>query len=579
MARSETAAGSGRAQGLEGQGHEGQGLESWGHLPRDQVLGRLGYAVKRPLFALPFYGLSLSSQGPTRLEFAPNDPWPGNAEAGAAMIRGHFTLVGQTIETPRPLWRPLGSGRRWREALHGFAWLRDLRAAGGGAARRGARELVAAWVEQNADAWDPLAWSPAVTGRRVANWLGHFEFFAASAAIEFRHRLLYEIARQTRHLNRALPAGLAGAEAIAALKGLILSGACLPDGEAWRERGLELLRRELPRQLRPDGGQAERSPARHFEVLRDLIDIRAALSGARGRTTAETPAFLQAAIEQMAPVLRLLQHGDGGLALFNDSTEGEGLQVDMVLERAGRRGRPLMSAPQSGFHRLQAGRTLVLVDTGAPPGPGLDLGAHAGTLSLEVSVGRERLVVNCGAHPSDPSWRKAQRSTAAHSTLVLDDVNSSELARDGTLRRRPQTVMCRREEAEGSVWLEASHDGYRRRFGQIHRRRLFLAASGDDLRGEDCLDGRGGERFAIRFHLHPEVQANLAQGGTTVLLRLPKGGGWRLRVQGAQVSLEDSVYLGLAGEPQRSQQVVLSGPVAGPNTLVKWALKRESKGR
>jgi uncharacterized heparinase superfamily protein len=549
------------------------GLEALGRLPRDQMLGRLGYAVKRPIFALPFYPVSLSGPGPTRLNFSPADAWPGNAEVGGAIIAGRFSLAGETLENPQPLWRPREAGRMWHAALHGFAWLRDLRAVGGDTGRRTARDLVVAWIDQNAKSWDSLAWSPPVTGRRLSHWLAHYEFFAASAAVEVRHRVLYEIARQARHLARVLPAGLAGTEALAALKGLITAGACLPGGEAWLDRGLALLRRELPRQLLADGGHVERSPKRQFEVLRDLIDLRATLHA----NEVAVPAYLQAAITQMAPVLRMLQHGDGGLALFNDSNEGEGWQVDMALQRAEARVRPLMSAPQSGFQRLQAGRTLVLIDAGAPPPAGMDQQAHAGTLSIEVSLGRERLIVNCGAYPGDTEWCQVQRSTAAHSTLVLNDVNSSELARDGTLRRRPQTVLCRREEAEGNIWLETSHDGYRRRFGQVHHRRLYLAASGEDLRGEDRLVGRRGGDFALRFHLHPEVQASMAQSGEAALLRLPRGDGWRLRAQGARMHLEESAYLGQTGQMRRSLQVVLTGRVEAPETTVKWALRHEAK--
>ncbi len=551
-------------------------LESLSHLPREQVLGKLLYAAKQPLFAMPFYGLSLSAPASTRLATTLSDPWPGNAEIGRAMADGVFHLQGQTIERPQPLWAPREAGASWRRALHGFEWLRDLRAVGGDRARRAARELVSSWIEHYGGDWNALAWHPAVTGRRVGHWLGHYELFAANASVEFRHRLLYEIARQARHMTRVLPAGMVGSEAIAACKGLILAGLCLPGCRDWARQGLALLRREVHGQLRADGGQVERSPRKQFEVLRDLIDLRAALNAAE----AHVPPDLGAAIEQMAPVLRLLQHGDGGLALFNDSREGNGIQVDMVLQRAGGSGRPMESAPQSGFQRLQSGRTLVLVDAGAPPGPGFDGQAHAGTLSIEVSDGRERLIVNCGAHPSDPTWRGVQRGTAAHSTAVVDDVNSSELARDGALRRRPMTVVCRREEAEDNLWLDMSHDGYAKRLGLIHRRRLFLAAGGDDLRGEDLIEGRGGRFFAIRFHLHPNVQASVAQGGDTVLLRLHKGGGWRLRAGGAAPRLEESVYLGDgSAQPRRSLQIVLSGPLTPPETTVKWALRRESRDR
>jgi uncharacterized heparinase superfamily protein len=112
----------------------------------------------------------------------------------------------------------------------------------------------------------------------------------------------------------------------------------------------------------------------------------------------------------------------------------------------------------------------------------------------------------------------------------------------------------------------------------IHRRRLFLGAGGEDLRGEDRLEGTKDGHFAIRFHLHPEVQVSLVQSGAAALLRLPKGGGWRFMARGAQMSLEPSVYLGDESQSRRSEQIVLSGRIAA-DTTVSWSLRREAKAR
>jgi uncharacterized heparinase superfamily protein len=286
----------------------------------------------------------------------------------------------------------------------------------------------------------------------------------------------------------------------------------------------------------------------------------------------------------MAPFLKLLQHSDGGLALFNDSVEETAVQLDMTLQRAQARVRAQQAAPQSGFQRLSAGRTLVIVDAGAPPPAGYDGHAHAGTLAFEMSHGRQRVIVNCGAHPGHPDWRAVQRATAAHSTLTLAETNSSEvrLRRGGrrpSLGRRPETVVCRREEAEGASWLDMTHDGYRKPLDALVERRLFLAADGEDLRGEDVVNSPAGLPFAVRFHLHPQVSAGLVQHGQAVLLRLTQGVGWRLRVSGAEIALEDSVYLGDPDTVRRSTQIVLAGTTQDGRTTVKWALKRESAKR
>ena len=166
--------------------------------------------------------------------------------------------------------------------------------------------------------------------------------------LEFQNRLAASASAQARHLLRALPGGTSGSSAIRAIKGLIFAGLALPRGDFWANRGIDLLKKELRRQVQPDGGHVERSPGCHLAVLRDLIDIRAALIAAER----DVPSDLQIAIDGMAPVLRLYQRGDGGLALFNDTPQEEGWLVDLALTRAGARIKPLMQAPQTGFQRL-----------------------------------------------------------------------------------------------------------------------------------------------------------------------------------------------------------------------------------
>lgn len=493
------------------------------------------------------------------------DLWPGDPVRGARLLRGELACQGGV----RPL-RPgdwndsAGAAAALRVQAHGFTWLRDLRVIGTDAARMRARALVSDWLDH---ARDPIAERPDVAGARLAAWLGHFDFFAASADDAFRRALLGRVVWDARQLAAALPAEEMDGRALTALRGLIAASLAMPEQVPALVRALKFLPPELGRQFRADGGHIERSPTAQLQAVRDLVEIRAMLVAAG---IAAAPA-LAAAIEQAGAALRLMRHGDGGLALFNSTRDEPATLIEFALAQAGRGGRTPASLPESGFERLQAGRSLLLVDAGAPPAPGQDRLAHAGTLSFELSMGRERLIVNCGAAPAgSAAWHDAARATAAHSTLTLADLSSAELRPVG-LGRRPEGVECLRQEANGAHWLELSHDGWRRPFGAVHRRRLYLAESGEDVRGEDAVEAPEGLPWTVRFHLHPSVIASMQQGGEAVLLRLP-GGGWRLRAEGVRVALEESIYLAGA-EPRRSEQVVLSAPADGPQS-VKWAITK-----
>ena len=536
------------------------------------LLTRLRRDTLRALAAGPLYRHTLIGRVPADLRLRIAERWPGDAKRGHAILSGEILLAGQVVHNPMPVWFPPEAGQNWLAAWHGFSWIADLLSVGGGA-RDAARALVQSWLTDNTG-WHPIAWRTDVLATRIFTWIVHFDEIASREADRLlRRAMLASLAAQLRHLSRAAAWELTGPARLRALKGLVSGLAAFGYGEKRVLRALQVVERELPEQVMPDGGHRSRNPSLQLEVLRDIIDIRASLRAAH----IESPGPLQDAIERMAPMFRLFRHGDRKLALFNNSVEEDGILVDLVLTRSETKGRAPTHAPHSGFERMQAGHSLVLVDAGRPPAHGYDEHAHAGPLSLEMSHGRERLIVNCGGYRgTQRAWRQVARSSAAHSVLVVGDTNAVEINEDGTLGRAPPNVRSERSEADGHQWIAVSHDGYRQRFGVTYARELYLAAEGDDLRGEDKLTGRAGVNFDVRFHLHPAVAVNLVGDGGAALLRLPSGIAWRLRAVGAEMTLAESIYLG-AGELQKTQQVVLSGVTGPSGATVRWAIRREGR--
>jgi uncharacterized heparinase superfamily protein len=524
---------------------------------------RLLRNARQVVARLPLHRFARVPDAPTQ---PVRDPWPGDINLGVRLLRGELEYGGGVILLRPGLWSSLNGPEPLLTYAHGFSWLRHLRSLGTDPARLLARGLVSDWMASAPTG--AVARRPDVAGARITAWLGHYDFFAATADDPFRQRLMSRLVADARSLSAALPAEELDARALTALKGLIAAAVALPEHGGFLVRALRFLPREVARQVLPDGTHVERSPLAQLTALQDLTEIRALLQAGQ----AAPPPVLARTIEQMAPALRAMRHGDGGLALFNGSREETSTLVDLALTQAGRGSRAPSALNEGGFQRLQAGRTVLIVDAGAPPPPDVDRLAHAGTLSMELSVGRDRMIVNVGSFPAGgPQWFDAARATAAHSTLVIGDLNSSELLEHG-LGRRPSNVTVQRQEANGAHWLEATHDGWVRPFGATHRRRLYLSESGEDIRGEDVIEAESPQPFTLRFHLHPSVQASLQQDGAAVLMRLRSGGGWILRADVAPLTLEESIYLG-SGELRKTEQVVLTGREGGPQH-VKWAIHK-----
>jgi uncharacterized heparinase superfamily protein len=532
----------------------------------------LGRALGALVDGLPLPARWVGGGKARHMLFAAPDPWPGAAARGAARLARGISFAGTGKDDAPP------------PALHRFDWLRDLRALGGAEARERAQGAVGDWIERYGEGrLGATGWDAATLAERVQHWVAQYEFFGKGANEAFRAAFFGSLARQAKALARApaprdVPTGLGW------VKALIAFGANVPGAKRRFWQGVEALDGVIAA-IGPEGNLPSRNPADQLAALRDLVDIRALLAAAH----CEPPLALFAAIERLGPMLRYLRQADGGLPHFHGGVAETSGLVDAVLSMSGTRGAAPVSAPASGYERVAAGHGLLLFDAGAPPPPGHDRFGHAGSLAFEFGYGRSRLVVNGGGYRGDePVWQDAVRLTAAHSTLVLADRNSSKVERGGGLGRLAAATPAVRAEDHGDTMVSGAHDGYVRRFGFVHRRRLFLSRDGDDLRGEDRLDRAPdarvprksvGAAFAVRFHLHPAVEAASperdAEGRAGIVLAHPEAGLWRLVAEGGELAVDDSFYLADGEHAEPSRQIVLAGTVPDANgAAVKWALRK-----
>jgi uncharacterized heparinase superfamily protein len=520
-----------------------------------------------------------------RIIIAPQDLRTADPTRASELYSGRFAFAGKIVtcdgHSPFSIVPP---SDEWAGLLHGFGWLRHLRAADSAITRANARALVDEWIALQGSC-GPFAWRPEIVARRIIAWLTQATLILDDSDMRFYRRFLRNLTRQVRYLRWTASSTRDGVPRLQAQIALTYAALCMANQVKQLNRATRALIAELERQILPDGGHVSRNPGALIELLLDLLPLSQAFSA---RNVAPPPALLNA-IDRMMPMLRFFRHADGAFAMFNGMGPTSPDLLATILAYDDAAGQPFANAPYSGYQRVEAGESVLLMDTGGPPPFTASADGHAGCLSFELSSRAQRIIVNCGlpAHGRD-NWRQISRATAAHSTVTFNDVSSCQFLDGGAWRHVYGTPISagpghvevvREDDGQGGTVLRTSHDGYARRFSVVHQRALTVSADGLRLDGEDMfvpashdlLPANVPDEFAVRFHLHPSIRATPVSEGRGAVLVLPNKDVWAFDAHEDRVEIEDSVYLAGLDGPRRTVQLVIYGH-ARDVARVNWTL-------
>ncbi|KKB08904.1 hypothetical protein VE26_02310 [Devosia chinhatensis] len=524
------------------------------HLKPIQIYGRIGYRLRRPRAANAVAVRRRDASGHWAETFAGPPSLVGPTE---------FLLLNEVRQLDPGGWDDASVPRLWRYNLHYFS---DLTAIDNALRADWHQSLLRRWVAENAPGVG-TGWEPYPTSLRIVNWIkwaltGH----ALDADVEA------SLAIQLDWLTRRLEHHLLGNHLFSNAKALVYGGLYFegPDADRWLRIGLGILRRELAEQVLPDGGHFERSPMYHalaIEDVLDLINIDQAFADRAGLA-----AQLRPTAQRMLRWLQSMSHPDGEIGFFNDAAFGIAPSLDALSAYATRLGltlpraeaAPLVHLRDSGYLRVSFGDCVALIDV-APVGPDYQPGhAHADTLSFELSVAGRRVFVNSGTSEYGLSpERLRQRGTAAHNTLIVGALNSSDVWSGFRVGRRAHpTGMTLHQEAD-LVRVACSHDGYQPTLGLIHTRTWTFTPG--RLVIQDQLS-RSGPTSEARFHLHPDIAAIAPE-----LLPLASGKTMHVSTTGADaMTLAASTWHPRFGQsiPSKVLAVQISGGTA--TTTFAW---------
>lgn len=460
----------------------------------------------------------------------PKGQWVRPAARGASMVgETQFRFLNLTQSLPdQGGWNDAALEKLWLYNLHYFD---DLNAQGSTDRNEWHRGLISRWIAENPPT-NGNGWEPYPTSLRLVNWVkwlaGHNKVVPG---------MLESITQQTAWLTGRMERHLLGNHLFANAKALVFAGLLFegPQASNWLASGLKIIMRELREQVLPDGGNFERSPMYHAIFLEDVLDLVNAATHWPGVVSDEQVSTWRDIAERMLFWMEGMLHPDGEMALFNDAAFGVAPRWSELRDYAQRLGLSRLTPSaclevaggqlthfgDSGYVRMQTLDAVALLDVAAVGPDYLPGHAHADTLSFELSVFGQRVVVNGGTsrYGLGPE-RLHERGTASHSTVEVAGENSSEVWGGFRVARRAYPFDLTLQNEAGVLQVACSHDGYKRLKGApIHRREWVMNAN--NLLVVDAVVG-GTHRSVARYILHPSVKV-VAAGQNAWQLMLAGG--------------------------------------------------------
>ncbi len=543
---------------------------------------RIALGFYKLTWRTPIHNIRLNGKLPLRLLAVPADPLLADERRGKALRIGNFHYQGldQAVSTIDYERLPLPPSMT--DYIHRMDWLRDLDAATANRSDTApiASAILDEWLAANAPNIREPAWRIDNAAWRLLNMAAGAPLILSSNDPVYRSKVINHIARTARHLDQSAPRTSDRFQRLCGWVGVVAAALLLPEGKVRQRVGESGLAEAINETVFADGGVVSRSPVQ----LMELIALLSLLRQCYLVREEPIPDFLLDVLGRSVPALLGLSHADGGLGAWQGSGHIGPARVAALVNASGIRARPQRQALDWGYQRVSAGKAVLLLDAGPPPLAKQAAAGCASTLAIELSHGDHRIIVNCGGSAlvgaSIPAaLARGLRTTAAHSTLCVDDSNSTAILKGGQLGTGVTEVGLNRREIDKATRIEANHDGYARAYGFTHSRLLILRSDGLELRGEDTLlpqeraKPSDGVPVAIRFHLGPDIEVSQGDSAQALILRLADGTSWLFFASSGDVTIDESLWVDEDGRPHPTQQLVITNNAGKGGLSIGWQFR------
>ena len=469
------------------------------------------------------------------------------------------------------IWKNKNIKEKEFKKLHNYFWLftLDLKSS-----KKITQSIILNWIESNGN-YNPKNWEIDILSKRIISWISNSKLTYEESSQEYKKKFNFLVKKQINHLMNEISRSELVADKLIGCTAIILSGLSYND-EKFLNYGLNLLNKITKFSFDSEIFPKSRSIRQLIFYLKHFILIRELLKESQN----EIPQYLNEVIFYLGQGYNFLWQTTKNSFLFNGNFEANYSDFDQYLQTHNYKFKNI-SNEMGGYAILKGKNISIAMDLGPPPEKKYSNNYQSGTLSFEMIYSGKKIITNSGYFQNfKHQLNSISKSTATHSTLVLDNNSICRFKKDSKLNsiiEKSFKISNKNIVLEKNFWrLRGAHDGYQKKYGVIHERELEFFPEVSKLTGKDKLIKKKNfksSNFEIRFHLIPEAKVTKTQDGNAILIEL-ENSGWKFICKDHVIDVETGLYFGKKNSYTENQNIFVSGVTQNGDQIVNWEITK-----
>ena len=525
-------------------------------------------------FRSSYYNKKLITFIPERIFYKPST----FLSASLTTFGNDFYKINET--RPELLWKVDTKDKLKFENLHNFLWLSRLDRKN---SKTFTKNIINSWINIFFN-YHPNTWDMEITARRIIAWSSNTDITLEDSDKEYKKKFFISLIKQSNFLSKNIGNLFDEPSKIICCAAIILSGMIFEKNNSNYKIGIKELEKVIKNYFDELGFPKSRNPEDVFISLKYLILIREWLK--EGQKS--IPDFLNDIIIRCGDCYAMLSCANKQFPLFNGATEINYKDYDIFLKNLKYKFTN-KNHSIADFIKIKKKKFEFIIDCGNPPPSIYSKYYQAGCLSFELVSNKQKVICNSGFGKYFPiKLTDLSRSTAAHSTLYINDTSSCIFHKNNFINKiygsslisKHRIIEKNYSEDKNYYSISASHNGYEKKYGYIHKRSIKISKEDDKI---FCIDELKKTKnnsnllnYFIRFHIYPDTKIVKTMARNSVLISLPNGEGWSLFSETNSFEIEKNIFLGNKNKIINNECISISGNIEKEIVHIKWKIERVS---